>query len=155
MKAESLPRTSREVRQDGRSTALPEGVRHFDTSDGQPMDQITGRLQGLIKRGFRFAHPHDSQGALVAIVGIRVHDGVIDIVQLYSEDDADAARIPGDEPDVLFPRNVLWRSTGAALAVLDDVLALADPEHQREHSRADGCWVPTRPGRAAWLAASA
>jgi hypothetical protein len=124
---------------------------------GGEMKDITDRLEALINRGFQFTHPHDSSGALVAIVGIRVHNGVIDIVQLYSEDDADAARVPGDEPDVLFPRTVLWRDSGSALNALDGMLALEDPSSDTEDltSQPSGCWMPTQPGRATWLAASA
>jgi hypothetical protein len=127
------------------------------TTTGGVMNEITDRLQDLIARDFQFAHPHDSNGSLVAIVGIRVHHGVIDIVQLYGEDDADATRIPGDEPDVLFPRTVLWRSTGAAQDVLNAVLALEDPVRDAEPVGPSnkGCWVPTRAGRSTWLAASA
>lgn len=121
------------------------------------MDEIADRLRQLIARGFRFAHPRDSEGALVAIVGVRVHHGVIDIVQLHSETDADGARIPGDEPDILFPRTVLWRSAGPALDILESALALPDPatEEDKVHHRSSGCWLPTQPGRATWLAASA
>jgi hypothetical protein len=127
------------------------------TATGDEMNEITDRLEALITRGFQFTHPHDSSGALVAIVGIRVHNGVIDIVQLYSEDDADAARVPGDEPDVLFPRTVLWRGSGSALTTLDGMLALEDPAPDTEEvaCQPSGSWMPTRPGRATWLAASA
>jgi hypothetical protein len=132
-------------------------MRGLHAKNSGDMHEITERLQDLIARGFRFAHPHDSEGALVAIVGIRAHHGVIDIVQLYSEDNADAARIPGDEPDVLLPRTVLWRSAGSARNVLDGLLALGDsvPTTDKPHSQPNGCWVPTQPGRSAWLAASA
>ncbi len=118
------------------------------------MKEITDGLQALIARDFHFAHPRASDGSLIAVVGIRAHHGVIDIVQLYGENDADAARIPGEEPDVLFPKTVLWRTVGAADEVIAEALELADPEP--EHSgQAGGCWVPTRAGRATWLAASA
>lgn len=117
------------------------------------MDQITDGLQALIARDFQFAHPRDSEGSLIAVVGIRVHHGVIDIVQLYGEHDADAARVPGEEPDVLFPRTVLWRTTGTAREVVEGVLALGDPVPTPNQPK--GCWVPTRSGRSTWLAASA
>ncbi|MEU6128919.1 hypothetical protein ABZ805_07070 [Saccharopolyspora sp. NPDC047091] len=117
------------------------------------MNDITDGLQALIARDFHFAHPRDANGTLIAVVGIRVHHGVIDIVQLYGEDEADAARIPGDEPDVLFPKTVLWRTTGSADEVVEAALALADPDEDR--AAAKGCWVPTRAGRSTWLAASA
>lgn len=128
-----------------------------DLCGGTHMDSITDRLRCLIACGFRFAHPRDSQGSLVAIVGARAHHGVIDIVQLFSESDADAARVPGDEPDILLPRTVLWRSTGLAHTVLDRVLVLPDPvtDDDKVHHRSNGYWLPTQPGRATWLAASA
>ena len=53
---------------------------------------------------------------------------MIDVVQLYGEHDADAIRVPADEPDVLFPRTTIWRITGTANDVIDDLLSLADPE---------------------------
>lgn len=117
------------------------------------MDEITEDLQALIARDFQFAHPRDSAGALIAVVGIRVHHGVIDIVQLYGEQDADAARVPGEEPDVLFPRTVLWRTSGTARDVVEATLALDDPLPGPNQTK--GCWVPNRSGRSAWLAASA
>ena len=115
--------------------------------------EITDGLQALIARDFQFTHPRDTNGSLIAVVGIRVHHGVIDIVQLYGEHDADAARIPGEEPDVLFPRTVLWRTTGSAREVVNATLALGDP--LPAPNPAKGCWVPTRTGQSAWLAASA
>ncbi len=117
------------------------------------MREITDGLQALIARDFQFAHPRDRNGALIAVVGIRVHHGVIDIVQLYSEQDADAARVPGDESDVLFPRTVLWRTTGSAHEVIDQVLTLEEPTPAPNPAK--GCWVPTHAGRSTWLAASA
>jgi hypothetical protein len=44
----------------------------------------------------------------------RVHHGVIDIIALYGEHDADATRIPDNEVDILFPHTILWRTTGPA-----------------------------------------
>lgn len=116
-------------------------------------NEITDGLQALIARDFQFTHPRDASGTLIAVVGIRVHHGVIDIVQLYGEHDADAARIPGEEPDVLFPRTVLWRTTGSAGEVVQAALALADP--LPDPNPAKGAWVPTHSGRSTWLAASA
>jgi hypothetical protein len=118
------------------------------------MNEITEGLQALIARDFHFAHPRDSNGALIAVIGIRVHHGVIDIVQLHGEQDADAARVPGEEPDVLSPRTVLWRTSGSAQEVIQETLALQDPVSE-PGSAAKGCWVPTNPGRSTWLAASA
>lgn len=64
-------------------------------------------------------------------MGIRVHHEVIDLGQFYGEHDADATRVPGDEPDILFPRRVLWRVTGSADHVIDNLLAIADPGTHR------------------------
>src|SRR5690242_9351360 len=61
-------------------------------------------LLALRSLGFQFATNRDSGGVIVAVTGFRPHHGVMDIVQLYGEQDADAIRVPGDEPDVLFPR---------------------------------------------------
>lgn len=87
------------------------------------MHKMTDGLHTLASHGFQFAHPHDGQGRLIAVVGIRVHHEVIDIVQLYGDHDAEAARIPGEEPDILFPRTVLWRTTGTAQEVIDAAIA--------------------------------
>ncbi|MCI2424405.1 hypothetical protein MOQ72_44190 [Saccharopolyspora sp. K220] len=118
------------------------------------MNEIINGLQALMARDFQFAHPRDANGGLVAVVGIRVHRGVFDILQLFGEHDADAARIPGDEADVLFPSKVLWRTTGSAREVINDLLALAEPVPE-VGAEAKGCWLPTHAGRSAWLAASA
>ncbi|MER7014089.1 hypothetical protein ABT324_21930 [Saccharopolyspora sp. NPDC000359] len=118
------------------------------------MYDITNGLQALVARDFQFAHPRDADGGLVAVVGIRVHRGVFDIVQLFGENDADAARVPGDEPDVLFPSKVLWRTNGSAREVINELLALGDPAPDMG-SPAAGCWMSTHAGRSTWLAASA
>jgi hypothetical protein len=88
---------------------------------------ISSRIHALYAAGFRFATNHDGAGTIVALVGVRARHGVIDVVQLYGEDDADAVRIPGDEPDVLFPRTVLWRTTGSSCEVIDVLLDLPEP----------------------------
>ncbi len=84
-------------------------------------------LLALRSLGFQFATNRDSGGVIVAVTGFRPHHGVMDIVRLYGEQDADAIRVPGDEPDVLFPRITIWRTTGAAKDVIDNLLGLADP----------------------------
>ena len=92
---------------------------------------LPGNLDTLVSRGFEFTYPHDRRGALLAALGIRVHHGVIDIVQLYGEQDSQAARVPDKEPDVLFPRIVLWRTTGTEEEIIDATMALADPAPNR------------------------
>ncbi|WP_157162812.1 hypothetical protein [Actinoalloteichus spitiensis] len=122
------------------------------------MTDIADRLRAMMARGFRFLHPRDENGDLVAVTGISVHDGVIDLLQLYGEDDAQAVRMPADETDIFFPRTVLWRTSGPAADVIQELLNLPEPAtahraRRRELSRG-GCWVPARPGRQRWLAAS-
>lgn len=115
------------------------------------MDGITDSLQALMARGFTFAHTYGAAGEVVTVVGVRAHHDVIDIVQLYGERDTTAVRIPGTEPDILFPRTVLWRSSGVACEVIGALLALADPRPDTVDSTTHGCWLPTRPGRSAWV----
>jgi hypothetical protein len=129
------------------------------TSTAEPGDGVDGRLRELMARGYRFVHPRDDQGELLAVVGVRSHHRVIDIVQLRDEDDATAMRIPGDEPNIMAPATLLWQTSGPACRVLDDVLALEDTEPAvrggEAGAAAKGCWVPGPPGRSRWLAATA
>ncbi|HEU5469349.1 MAG TPA: hypothetical protein VFV67_01755 [Actinophytocola sp.] len=83
------------------------------------------QIKALRERGFRFIDPRDEEGEVVALVGIRVHDEVIDVVRLHGEDDAVAARLPSDA-DILAPHRVFWEQAGTAGEVLDKLLALPD-----------------------------
>jgi hypothetical protein len=83
------------------------------------------QLRALVARGFRFVDPRDENGDVVAVVGVRAHDNVVDVVQLHGEDEASAARMPTDQ-DVLAPRQVYWREVGPAHEVLAAMLALPD-----------------------------
>lgn len=115
-------------------------------------------LEQLISRGFRFVHPCDAKGEIVAVVGIRAHHGVIDVVELWAEDEVTARRIPGDEENVLRPRRELWSRSGPFSDVLDELLRLGDDQPglpDASGGRQKGCWVPVRPGHAAWLGATA
>ncbi|MEU5694857.1 hypothetical protein [Actinosynnema sp. NPDC020468] len=94
------------------------------TSSGDP--RTTLQLRQLIARGFRFLHPRDARGELAAVVGVRAHDKVIDVVRLHHEDDALAMRMPADEQDILSPRHFWWRRRGSATRVLDELLELPD-----------------------------
>ncbi len=85
------------------------------------------RLIAMRALGFRFGTNRDAGGMVVALVAARMHHGVIDIVQLYGEQDADATRVSCHEPDILFPRAVFWRTTGSANQVIDALFDLADP----------------------------
>lgn len=114
-------------------------------------DDLSGQLRALMARGFRFAHPLRANGDVAAVVGVRAHHTVVDIVQLLGEHDADAARVPGDEPDILFPRRLLWRATGRAREVLDKLLDLDDECPTAAVAPQRGWWIPTSPGHATWL----
>ena len=119
------------------------------------MTDITSDLRALTARDFEFAHPRDASGTLVAVVGLRVLNDVIDVVKLFAEDDAEAVRVPGDEPDVLFPERVLWRTTGTTPEVITDVTGLDEPPRQR-HTQPTGCWPPAPSSRPmSWLPVSA
>jgi hypothetical protein len=117
------------------------------------MSDISEGLKALVARGFKFLHPRDSTG-VVAVIGIRPHHDVIDVVQLLGEQDATAVRMPGNEDDVLFPHTVLYRTSGSADQVISSFLALPEPEAASD-SASHGCWVPARPGQLTWLPASA
>jgi hypothetical protein len=84
------------------------------------------RLLELIARGFQFLHPTDARGELTAVVGVRAHNNVIDVVRLHTEDDAVATRMPADEHNVLAPTRFSWRRRGPACSVLEELLELPD-----------------------------
>jgi hypothetical protein len=115
---------------------------------------VDTRLLDLIDRGYRFLHPRDDEGSLVAVVGVRAHGSVVDVLCINAEDDAVATRVPGDEADVLAPRKMLWRCRGNAHEVLDELLALPDNYAAGGGRPTRGCWVPGEGGRAKWLSAS-
>lgn len=110
-------------------------------------------LQQLIARGYQFVHPTDGSGEVQAVVGVRVHDNVVDVVRLNAEDDAEAARLPGSEQNVLAPTSTLWRSRGEASQVLGEVLSLPERPPATAVASANGCWIPGRGSRSKWLAA--
>ncbi|TNC26119.1 hypothetical protein [Amycolatopsis alkalitolerans] len=117
-------------------------------------DSMEARLMDLIDRGYQFIHPRDDDGNVVAVVGIRAHGSVIDVVRLNAEDDVEASRLPGDEADILTPQRRLWSRRGGAGEVLDELLALADSYGEDLACRVSGCWVPGRGSSAKWLAAA-
>lgn len=113
-------------------------------------------LLQLVERGFRFVHPTDADGELAEVVGVRVHDDVIDVVKLRGEHDVLAMRLPAGEVDVLAPRQVLWQSTGSVARVLTELLRLPDRDPDAAGAEpAAGCWVPVRPGESRWITADA
>lgn len=124
------------------------------SADRHEHRSVETRLLDLIHRGYQFVHPRDDNGNVVAVVGIRAHDAVIDVVRLNAEDDVVASRVPGDEADVLAPRKMLWRCRGTADEVLDELLALGDDYGSGRSRPVRGCWVPGRDGRAKWLASA-
>ncbi|WP_028849735.1 hypothetical protein [Thermocrispum municipale] len=107
-------------------------------------DPISDRLVELIDRGFQFLHPTNAEGQVQAVVGVRVHSQVIDLVQIHAEDDVTATRMPVGEQDIMEPRTVLWQTHGEVTGVLDAMLAL--PEETPDSAESRGCWVPVRPG---------
>jgi hypothetical protein len=92
---------------------------------GDSPDNPAGQLLALRARGFRFIDPRDEKGDVVALVGVRAHDDVIDVVRLHGEDHVVASRLP-DDADVLAPEKVYWQRTGPAREVLGKMLALPD-----------------------------
>ncbi|MEV0679835.1 hypothetical protein AB0I60_25240 [Actinosynnema sp. NPDC050436] len=96
------------------------------TSPADAAVRTTFQLRQLIERGFQFLHPRDARGELAAVVGVRAHDAVIDVVRLHTEDDAVAMRMPADEMNVLSPTRFSWRRRGPATSVLDELLELPD-----------------------------
>ncbi|MBW4719062.1 hypothetical protein [Saccharothrix obliqua] len=96
------------------------------TSSADVATRTTVQLRQLIERGFQFLHPRDERGELAAVVGVRAHDTVIDVVRLHTEDDAVAMRMPADETNVLCPSRFSWQRRGPAAHVLDELLELPD-----------------------------
>ncbi|GAA3847206.1 hypothetical protein GCM10022243_11630 [Saccharothrix violaceirubra] len=96
------------------------------TSPADHIGRTTSQLRQLIARGFRFLHPRDARGELAAVVGVRAHHAVIDVVRLHTEDDVVATRMPADEANVLEPSRFSWRRRGPATSVLEELLDLPD-----------------------------
>ena len=91
-------------------------------------DDISARLQAMRGLQFEFATDHAEDGSIDALVGVRVHHGVIDIFELYGEDEATATRLPDSEPNIMLARTVLWHTRGTAYDVIDELLSLPDPD---------------------------
>jgi hypothetical protein len=89
------------------------------------VSDVDAKLRALRARGFQFLDPRDASGHVVAVVGVRAHDDVIDVVRLHAEDDVVASRLPGDA-DVLTPAKVIWQHQGPAGEVLGKLLDLPD-----------------------------
>lgn len=89
-------------------------------------DATEHRLRELIARRFQFVHPTGPDGTLKAVVGVRVLDAIVDVVQMHAEDNVIATRMPASEADILAPSKVIWQSSGDVCAVLDELLALPE-----------------------------
>lgn len=96
------------------------------TSSCDATARATVRLNALILRGFQFLYPRDHKGEIAAVVGVRAHDNVIDIVRLHDENDAVATRMPADEVNVLVPTRYSWQRRGPACRVIEELLELPD-----------------------------
>lgn len=95
------------------------------SSTGTAASSVDSQLRALVGRGFRFVDPRDEHGEVLAVVGVRAHDDVVDVVELHGEDDAVATRMPPDQ-DILAPRRFHWREQGPASVVLAKLLVLSD-----------------------------
>jgi hypothetical protein len=97
-------------------------------------DDISARLQAMRALHYEFATDQGADGAIEALVGVRVHHGVIDIFELYGEDEATATRLPDSEPNIVLAKRVLWHTRGTVYEVIDELLALPDPDGERPHT---------------------
>src|ERR1044072_687216 len=95
------------------------------SSTGTAAVSVDVQLRALVGRGFRFVDPRDQHGDVLAVVGVRAHDDVVDVVERHGEDDAVAMRLPPDQ-DILAPRRIYWREQGPASVVLAKLLFLPD-----------------------------
>ncbi|PKW15590.1 hypothetical protein [Saccharopolyspora spinosa] len=95
------------------------------TSPAEDHYDSCARLRALVARGFRLMPPvRDTDGELMALVYVRPHGDIVDVVELRGEDDVCAARVSRDQH--LRDHDVYWRTTGSACDVLDQVLALPE-----------------------------
>lgn len=95
------------------------------SSTGTAAGSVDAQLRALVRRGFQFVDPRDDNGDVLAVVGVRAHDDVIDVIELHGEDNTVATRMPPDQ-DVLAPRRIYWREQGPASVVMAKLLFLAD-----------------------------
>ena len=95
------------------------------SSTGTAAQSVDAQLRALVRRGFQFVDPRDEHGDVMAVVGVRAHDDVIDVIELHGEDDTIATRMPPDQ-DVLAPQRIYWREQGPASVVMAKLLFLAD-----------------------------
>lgn len=109
------------------------------------LTDISSGLTAMRANHFEFAADHDEEGAVVALMGVRVHHGVIDIFELHGEDDATATRFPDrnlhlngrdllSERNIMLARTTLWHTHGSASSVIDDLLNLSNPDIDSERT---------------------
>ncbi|MER7012842.1 hypothetical protein ABT324_15605 [Saccharopolyspora sp. NPDC000359] len=90
-------------------------------------DESSIRLRQLVARGFRLMPPiRDADGELMALVYVRPHGDIVDVVELRGEDDVRAARVSQEQGLSTSPTIAEWHAVGAACEVLDQVLALPE-----------------------------
>lgn len=97
------------------------------SSTGTAAESVDAQLRALVRRGFQFVDPRDDNGDVLAVVGVRAHDDVIDVIELHGEDNAVATRMPPGQ-NVLAPRQIYWREQGPASVVMAKLLFLADDQ---------------------------
>ncbi|MDA3626662.1 hypothetical protein [Saccharopolyspora oryzae] len=91
-------------------------------------DQSSIRLRELVARGFRLMPPvRDADGELMALIYVRPHGDIVDVVELRGEDDVRAARVSQEHGlTAANTTRAQWHTAGEACEVLDQVLALPD-----------------------------
>ncbi|TDC88997.1 hypothetical protein E1161_22525 [Saccharopolyspora aridisoli] len=82
-------------------------------------------LRQLVLRGFQLMPPvRDGTGELEALIYVRPHGDVIDIVEVLAEDHVRAARVPRRGEIRTDDNEACWRTTGTVVDVVDQVLSL-------------------------------
>ncbi|WP_093415951.1 hypothetical protein [Saccharopolyspora flava] len=84
-------------------------------------------LRQLVLRGFQLMPPvRDGSGELEALIYVRPHGDVIDIVEVLAEDHVRAARVPRRGEIRTDDSAAYWRVAGGVIEVVDQVLALPE-----------------------------
>jgi hypothetical protein len=97
------------------------------TSSTEAHGDSSVRLRQLVARGFRLMPPvRDTDGELMALIYVRPHGDIVDVVELRGEDDVRAARVSCDESNRDDLTSTHWLTAGSACDVLDQVLALPE-----------------------------
>ncbi|GAA4835868.1 hypothetical protein GCM10025787_14710 [Saccharopolyspora rosea] len=118
--------------------------------DARPEPWLRPHLEALaeaVRAGFRFLHL-PSWDDVLAIQGMRVADGAMDVFLSYSATDALAARVAVENLDFHASPLSLWEQRGAVADVLTELLAL--PPHGAPGApvlvtgRVRDLWLPGR-----------